>query len=306
MQSEAGLHPFTPVAGLRKKFRHCVRYKFAPAWQKPLLDPARFVRNQWRIRRRATRQPGAMARAAAFHLAPFTIVNGETVSENIATHGLYEPELTEAFLRLIEPGQVVLDIGMHLGYYATLFAQLVGPNGHVHAFEPTPSTRAVAGENVGRFANLTVHPFAVWSCVEKMEFNDYGEKFMAFNSFTEARLGDQLPTARKFMVEAMPLDDFCRKIRGPVALVKVDAESAESNIIAGAQHLLRSDQPLVSLEVGDFAENGHSAKLIGLMAGCGYQAWELADGRFARHTGQTAYHYGNLVFAPVARDLAGR
>jgi FkbM family methyltransferase len=38
--------------------------------------------------------------------------------------------------RLIQPGDVVLDLGANIGFYTTLFAELVGEEGAVHAFEP--------------------------------------------------------------------------------------------------------------------------------------------------------------------------
>src|SRR5713226_3163356 len=166
---------------LLRAFHGRLRYKKARPWQKPFLNPARFVQNQLRKRGLPPAKPGALRQVAAFHLPQFTVVTGEGVSNCISAYGLYEAALTEAFMRLIEPGQVVVDVGMHLGYYSTLFACLVGPRGAVHAFEPTPSTREIAARNVGQFPNVTVHPYAVWSSVRSLTFRDYGLPWMAFN-----------------------------------------------------------------------------------------------------------------------------
>jgi hypothetical protein len=118
---------------LLTRFQQHLRYKTAPAWRKPLVSPARFLRNQLRKRLYSPSQMGRLRVVRTFHCPRFTVVSGEKVSEGIGSYGIYEESLTEAFLHLVEPGQVVVDIGMHLGYYTTLFACLVGPSGEVHA-----------------------------------------------------------------------------------------------------------------------------------------------------------------------------
>lgn len=303
MKPEAGPSPFVSPSTLRVEFDRCIRYLRADSWQKPFINPLRFARNQWRTRGISALAPGKPTRRSAFHLTPFTVVSGECVSETIAAYGVYEPDLTEAFLRLIKPGQVLLDIGTHLGYYSTLFAQLTGPTGRVHAFEPTPSTRALAAENVGRFPNVTVHPYAVWSGSGQIEFNDFGSEYMAFNSFSEPRMDGLKLAAKRIQVDSLSLDDFCGRLTQKVALVKVDAESAEWDIVMGAKKLLSTDRPFVTLEVGDFAAGGQSAKLIKLIESLKYRAWEYEAGRFVLHQPKSAYGYCNLVFAPDDSDL---
>ena len=49
--------------------------------------------------------------------------------------GRYEPEKTEAVLDLVREGDVVYDIGAHVGYFTVLFSREVGPGGRVFAFE---------------------------------------------------------------------------------------------------------------------------------------------------------------------------
>jgi len=304
MKPAAPKAPFLPLPTIKEAFERCTRYSHARSWQKPLLDPVRFLRNQWRGRTQVRQHLGAISKQAAFHLRGFSVVNGEGVSESIAAYGLYEEELTDSFLRLIKPGQVVLDIGMHLGYYSTLFAQLVGNQGQVHAFEPTPSTRTIAAPNVNPFPNITVHPYAVWSEATTLEFNDYGVEYMAFNSFRAPRLEDRVLTPKKFQTDTITLDTFRQRLSQSVALVKVDAESAERDIIEGAHQLLRTDRPLVTLEVGDYGKGGESSKLIELIESFNYRTWKLSGERFALQQRQKSYAYDNLIFAPTEQDLS--
>src|SRR5574341_673203 len=52
--------------------------------------------------------------------------------------GSYEYDKQKRFVREIKKGDVVYDIGAHVGFYTLLASELVGPSGQVIAFEPLP------------------------------------------------------------------------------------------------------------------------------------------------------------------------
>jgi len=287
---------------LTQSFQACMRYKRAASWRKPFVEPRRFFANQ--LRKYGVLRPptGTLGNVKAFHASDFAVVVGEGVSNELVSYGVFEDELTEAFLRLVKPNQVVVDIGMHLGYFTVLFAQLVGSGGQVHSFEPTPSTRELALRNVGRFPQVTVHPYAVWSSRQTMTFNDYGKQWMGFNSFTRARLDTEIK-GTPFQVETTTLDDLRRSLDRPIALVKIDAESAEKEILIGAQELLRSDRPLLSVEVGDFGKETTSRDLVQWLKAANYTAWDSTSSGFQPHKLKEHYGYDNVIFAPAGVDI---
>ena len=289
---------------LLTSFRSCKRYKQAPQWQKPWLNPGRFIRNQLNKHHIQTYKLAELRKIDAFHMPQFTIVNGEGVGEQIASYGIYEESLTEAFLRLVKPGQSVVEVGMHLGYYTTLFAVLVGESGQIHAFEPTPSTRAVASHNVEGFHHVTVHAYAVWSSARRIDFCDYGSQWMAFNSYTNPKMLAKPMALTKFQVETTTLDQFRDAFEGKIDIVKIDAESAEKEILLGARRLIEVDKPLITLEMGDMDGRCCSRELIDLLAGSGYKPWEIVSDRFRLHQPLAVYGYDNLIFAPAGRDLS--
>lgn len=292
-------------AGLIRDFERCLAYKRAPRWRKPLLDPRRFLANQLRTRLGLGLRPGALREVRTFHLDALAIVSGERVGEEIASYGVFEPALTSAFLRLVEPGQVVVDVGTHVGYYTTLLARLVGETGEVHAFEPTPSTREVALRNVSRFPQVRLHEEAVWSGPGQLPFRDYGTQWLAFNSATGLRAEADLPAPRELVVPATTLDALRSSLSRPVALVKVDAEGAEEQVLSGARRLLETDRPLVTLEVGDHPGGPPSRRRVEQLRAAGFEPWDAsADGRFVPHVSRESYAYDNLVFAPRERPLA--
>ena len=50
----------------------------------------------------------------------------------------YEHKFHSALLAAIKPGDNVWDVGANVGFYTQLFADVVGPDGKVIAFEPSP------------------------------------------------------------------------------------------------------------------------------------------------------------------------
>ena len=49
---------------------------------------------------------------------------------------------------LVEPGDVVVDVGANYGYTTSYFSSEVGPEGFVLSLEPEPDTRALLEHNV--------------------------------------------------------------------------------------------------------------------------------------------------------------
>lgn len=293
-----------PAPDLLKELQRCLRYQQAAAWEKPWIDSRRFVTNQLLKFGLIGGGIGSIRAADAFHLPGFVIVIGEGVSQEIASYGFVEPKLTEALLRLVQPGQVVVDIGMHLGYYATLLALLVGEQGEVHGFEPTPSTRRIAEKNTSRFPQIRVHPFAAWSSVKTLMFRDYGPQWMAFNSFSKAKLGTEPVTPKEIEVQTTTLDQFRAPMNRSIALVKIDAESAEREILAGAKELLRTDRPIITVEVGDNDESKTSRALVDDLIALDYRPWEFDERQFHPHEPRERYAYDNLIFAPSGQDIS--
>ena len=281
---------------LLSRFQQFMRYRTAESWRKPFINPVRFVRNQ--IRKGMCRVSKKEAsRVETFHCNGFQVINGEWVSEEIAGYGVYEPELTEALLRIVQPGSVVMDVGMHLGYYSTLFAALVGSDGLVIAFEPTPSTRAFATSNTSRFSNIQVRPEALWSSGTLIDFNDYGIKWMAFNGAKSAKVPLKAQLQRTLRVNCVTLDAVVQQLGKRVSLIKIDAESAELEILKGGQEFLKQDKPLISMEIGDQEGERSSEQALGFATSLGYKIWEVTGSGLIPHQFKSNYSYGNVILA---------
>lgn len=65
----------------------------------------------------------------------------------------------------LQPGDVVLDIGAHVGYYTEYAAKKVGPSGLVIALEPHPENFKLLKERVDGRGNVVCHEAAAWNAV---------------------------------------------------------------------------------------------------------------------------------------------
>src|SRR3954452_17505162 len=107
---------------------------------------------------------------------PIRLPNGRKVRVATRTRSLRldrEPEVTRAFLELLEPGALVVDGGAHWGLYS-LMAGIAGCQ--VVAFEPSAHNRNQLVTNLRRSGlseSVEVRQEALWSDAGRLEFRDY-------------------------------------------------------------------------------------------------------------------------------------
>ncbi|SFD90762.1 methyltransferase, FkbM family [Marinobacter sp. DSM 26671] len=64
---------------------------------------------------------------------------GDFIGRHIYLHGDYEDYVSRIFLKLLEPGNNVIDIGANIGYFSLLSSSIVGKTGQVFSFEASPA-----------------------------------------------------------------------------------------------------------------------------------------------------------------------
>jgi FkbM family methyltransferase len=147
----------------------------------------------------------------------------------------------EAFRQEVRPGDTVLDIGANLGGYSLLFGQWVGPSGRVHAFEPAPETRAGLLRHVR--LNSLEERVVVWP--DAMSDTDGTAAFVAEGTRGDNRLQHlEPPHPAAVHVRTTTIDAFCRRTACRPALIKVDVEGAELDVLRGARDTVAADPGL--------------------------------------------------------------
>ena len=231
------------------------------------------------------------------------VVLPEQVSLTIYRYKFLEYDLSRAFLDYLKPGMTFFDVGAHFGYFTCLASHLVGPTGQVHSFEPTRSTFEILGENAASRPNVKINNVAAYSKPTTIQFNDYGIAYSAFNSLAGARLDENQRAKLKpniYDVKAITIDDYVRQTGAKPAAMKIDAESAEYDILLGMDRVLTEIKPAISIEVGDYAIDGvtESSKVVQYLMSKGYQPHEWRDGALRHHEAKSNYEYANLLFLP--------
>jgi FkbM family methyltransferase len=123
-----------------------------------------------------------------------------------------------------------LDVGANVGAYALLLGQWVRPGGRVYAFEPaaqafTGLSRHVALNGLGG----TVVPVNAAAAAAT------GTAAFAVDGISGAnRLGSGTAT-----VATVTIDDFCAREGIDPAVIKIDVEGAELDVLRGARETIR-------------------------------------------------------------------
>jgi FkbM family methyltransferase len=164
------------------------------------------------------------------------------LSPHLMLDGYWEMWLTEALAQTIKPGMLVVDVGANLGYFTLLMAELVGPGGAVHAFEPNPKIADRLTKSVdinGFYGRVTVHrdPLGSHDGADVVLAVPEGEPKNAHILWNSNATDAIHLTMRRF-------DSFPELLGADV--IKIDAEAAELDIWHGMSGLLqRRDKPLI-------------------------------------------------------------
>lgn len=162
--------------------------------------------------------------------------------------GTNEEPVQEALVRLLRPGDILYDIGANVGFFSLIGARLVGPTGHVYAFEPAPENVATLKENAARngFTNVTVlaKAAAASSGPGTLVLSDIPTvAWLSRDNEDEA----QRPT---LPVELSAVDDLVASGEvAPPAVVKIDVEGAEIDVITGMTATIGKHRPIILCEM---------------------------------------------------------
>jgi len=154
--------------------------------------------------------------------------------------------------RFLRPGMTVIDIGAHHGFYTLLMSKRVGRSGRVFAFEPSPRERRALYLHLA--LNLGTNVTVVRAGLGQED--GYADLYVAAREYAghnSLRPPDAPQQTTKQRVHICRLDRWLSANGiGCVDFIKLDAEGAERDILAGSMRLLTSQpRPVILAEVED-------------------------------------------------------
>ncbi|QSF49915.1 FkbM family methyltransferase [Thermosynechococcus sp. TA-1] len=180
---------------------------------------------------------------------------GEHMGSQIYWRGTYSGSQLQVLALFLPPGGVFIDLGANQGEFTIFAAGLVGKEGHVFAFEPSPIIRKQLLKNIqlNGFEQVSIEPFAVADKPGRLSL------YSPIGTFDDGTIHDGLstlyPKARAAAstateVEVTTLDAWLwERNLDRVDVIKMDIEGAELPALQGSLGLIQRFRPVVIIEL---------------------------------------------------------
>jgi FkbM family methyltransferase len=186
------------------------------------------------------------------------------VGLSLDLYGEWCDEELDFFKEVINPGDVILDVGAFIGTHTIFFAQEVGPLGKVLAFEPQRSSFQMLCTNLTLNAIYNTHCFQVGlsdttgqlklPVVDPYQGRNYGG--IPIEGYNEGENLALIP------VDLLDLKQ-CNHI-------KIDVEGMESKVLKGAKKTIARCRPILYVENNTVEE---STEILQTLNDLGYDCW---------------------------------
>jgi len=176
--------------------------------------------------------------------------------------GCFDYEIRRLIENYLKPGDVFLDVGANMGYFTAVAANVVGPQGQVHSFEPAFQYADYIQEliDLNPAYKIYLNRYALGSSSSKATL--YENKInTGGHSLLKEYVGELIRDEYEVRVER--LDAYLEKqCLQRISLIKIDTEGYEFPILLGLESFLESTDrlPIIIAEISpnSFPMTGHT------------------------------------------------
>lgn len=164
--------------------------------------------------------------------------------------GDYDKKLTWLCKKILRSGNTTLDIGANLGLVSMTMAKCVGPTGIVHAFEPNPVLQSLIRRSLAKnsISNVITHESALGAKPGELDLHvpqgNAGQGSFVYHSET--------PDSQHHRCKIERLSDVAEQHGlSSIAMIKIDVEGFENDVLLGASRILRDIRPVIIIETNE-------------------------------------------------------
>lgn len=158
--------------------------------------------------------------------------NGKGIHRDLTINSIREPISTKIVNSLLKEGDVVLEAGANIGYYAILESKRVGEKGLVYAVEPSKENFNLLNKNIQLNGLKNIKTF-------NLGFNKI-EGIINLNISKDSNLNTPMEIKNPLRVEKVrgtTIDNFFKNKKKP-SFMRMDIEGFEDNVFYGANKTL--------------------------------------------------------------------
>lgn len=210
----------------------------------------------------------------------------------------FEKEETDYLFSVLNKGDIFVDIGANVGLFSLIASRIVGDNGKVISFEPSPITFSRLVENIklNDLKNIDTRNIGLSNVNDELTFYISKNGYDAWNSFAPSQ-DNKLEGA--IQVSVSTLDAELENIeKSKIKLIKMDVEGWEKFVLKGGSDFFVNYNPIVMVEFTE--ENTFNAgypvhDIYDIMKDFGYEWFTIKQGELISETKRLYYPYNNLI-----------
>ena len=237
-----------------------------------IFRPTQGLKRIWRLGKSVP----SSARVILPWNAQIAVNTGEAIGSAIYYYGIFDKIVPEAIWRLLDAGEMAIEIGANIGQNCSAMAARAGQGGRVLAFEPHPDIfheleHTCAAMRRSGFASIQIENIALGKCpgVACLITGDEFERNRGC-----AALHDLSPQQSEgIQVTVRSLDEYL-KPGDSVGVCKIDVEGKELDVLRGAEQAL-SRRAIRDIIFEDFTDK--PSLVTDFLERNGFTVFELHD-----------------------------
>ena len=207
----------------------------------------------------------------------FSVFLNDTVSNAVQVTRLYESEILIPLFEILSDqfdliNSTAIDVGANIGNHTIFFSEFFKK---VLSFEPNPITYKVLSVNTYFLQNVEVHNFGLSDT----------ENYLTL-SVSKGNIGGSSASINynsdiHHQIKVIKLDDFKENVTGNIALIKIDVEGMEKQVLMGAKNTINNHRPIILFELWSSSFENGTSSTVQFLENAGYLMYILTESHYS-------------------------